>query len=85
LITIPTLITSCLIAALYDKVNDYISMMGGFCSVIIGFVMPCILYVKTSGKPVGSSYNMLVIVVMTTLSLIGFTAAVISVINTFSN
>lgn len=40
LITIPTILIATMVAVLYDKISDYISILGGFCSVIIAFVFP---------------------------------------------
>jgi hypothetical protein len=40
LVTIPTILIATFIAIKYDKINDYISILGGFCSVIIAFIFP---------------------------------------------
>jgi len=40
IITIPTLVISVIIGALYNKVVNYISILGGFCGVIISFIIP---------------------------------------------
>jgi len=41
MITIPTLAITTLISLLYTHIADYIALLGGFCSVIISFIMPC--------------------------------------------
>jgi amino acid permease len=43
IITIPTILIATMIAVLYDKISDYISILGGFCSVIIAFIFPGIM------------------------------------------
>jgi len=40
MITLPTLYISCLISILYQSISDYISLLGSFNSVIIGFILP---------------------------------------------
>jgi len=40
LITIPTMILCILVAILYNKVMAYLSILGGFCSVLICFIFP---------------------------------------------
>jgi amino acid permease len=39
-ITIPTILISTIVAVLYDKILNYISILGGFCSVVIAFIFP---------------------------------------------
>jgi hypothetical protein len=80
IITIPTLLLTCLVAALYDHITDYISILGGFCSVIIAFLIPGILYIKTNGKPIGSLENIAVALLVALLCGIGFIAGIMTII-----
>ncbi len=71
-------------AALYDKVTDYIAILGGFCGVIICFLMPGVLYIKTNGKPFISFTNLSTAVIISILCLIGFIAGTVTFVNKFS-
>lgn len=42
LVTLPTLLITVTIGALYSDISRYISLLGSFCSVIIAFIFPCI-------------------------------------------
>lgn len=79
MITIPTLLISCLIGALYDSIISYISILGGFCSVTIGFLFPGLLYVKNSDYPLTHKKNIMTIVIITVLCITGYTAGIITV------
>jgi hypothetical protein len=83
MITIPTLVITCIIGALYDKVLSYIGILGGFCSVIIAFLAPGLVYIKTSGESYTSKRNLLTIITITILCTIGFIAGVLSIMEIF--
>ena len=46
LITIPSLVIAMIIGAVYNKVTDYISLLGGFITVTVCYVMPCKIIIK---------------------------------------
>ena len=69
-----------MIGVLYDKISAYISILGGFCSVIIAFLIPGMLYIKNNDYPLTHYKNVLSIIAIGVLSFIGFTAGVISII-----
>ena len=74
LVTIPILLISTLIGALYKDILSYISLFGGFCSSIICYLIPGALMVVTSGESVTSSKNiirMIVIIFLTTMGFMG--------------
>jgi hypothetical protein len=73
-----------LVASLYDKVTDYIAILGGFCGVIICFLMPGVLYIKTNGKPFVSFTNLSTAAIISALCIIGFTAGTITLVNKFT-
>jgi amino acid permease len=83
IITIPTILATCAVAAAYDHITDYISIMGGFISVVLVFLMPGVLYIKTNGKPMGSFENIAIATLVTVLCLIGFTAGVMTILKIF--
>jgi len=78
------LVFSCLIGVLYDKISAYISILGGFCSVIIAFLIPGLIYIKNNDYPITHYKNILSILLVSILSIIGFTAGVISIIKIFN-
>ncbi len=81
LITIPTLVVTCLIGALYTGITAYISILGGFCSVVIAFLFPGLLYVKNSDMPLTHYKNIFTIIIITFLCLIGFTAGIMTILD----
>jgi hypothetical protein len=81
MITIPTLLITCLVGALYDNIISYISILGGFCSVIIGFLFPGILYIKNNDYPLSHPKNIATIIIITILCIIGFTAGIITIVD----
>jgi hypothetical protein len=70
---------TCLIGGLYDKIINYISILGGFCSVTIAFLFPGLLYVKNSDYPITHHKNILTIIIVLVLCVIGFTAGIITI------
>lgn len=78
------MVFSCLIGVLYDKISAYISILGGFCSVIIAFLIPGLIYIKNNDYPITHYKNILSILLVSILSIIGFTAGVISIIKIFN-
>ena len=54
IVTIPTLLISTLIGALYKDILSYISFFGGFCSSIMCYLVPGVLMILTSGQPITS-------------------------------
>jgi hypothetical protein len=80
MITIPTILFTCLVAALYDQITSYISIMGGFISVVLVFLMPGVLYIKTNGKPLFCLENIAIAVSVAILCIVGFIAGVWTII-----
>ena len=72
LLTIPTLLLSTLIGALYKNILSYISFFGGFGSSIMCYLIPGTLMIKTSGEELTSKKNILTIIAITCLTSIGF-------------
>ena len=71
IITVTCLVTSTFIAAVFQKISDYISLIGSFCSVFISVVMPGMIYIKDNDKTLLSLKNILAILFVIILSLFG--------------
>ena len=76
LVTIPTLLVSTLIGALYKDILDYISLFGGFCSTIICYMIPGVLMILTSNEKATSFKNILTFLVVACLATFGFMGGV---------
>ena len=59
------------IAAIFQKISDYISLIGSFCSVFVAFVMPGMIYIKDNDKPITHLKNILALLFVIILSLFG--------------
>ena len=80
-ITIPILFLSTFISAIFEDILSYISILGGFFCSIICFFIPGLLMILTSQKSFLSPKNLITIIILGTLSLIGFIAGVLTVKN----
>ena len=69
------------VAAIYDKILNYLSYIGGFISVLICYLFPCLLYVYTSGKPVKYWKNVIEIIFSIFLCCIGYIAGIATIID----
>lgn len=83
IITVSSLLLSCLIGALYYEITSIINILGGFCSVVIAFLFPGWLYVKNSEYPITHYKNMVTIILVVVLCIIGFTAGILTVMDAF--
>lgn len=80
LVTIPVLLITTIIGALYSDIIAYITLLGGFCSVIITFLFPGLLYVKNNGLGLTHWKNLLILAAVTILCSIGFIAGINTII-----
>jgi amino acid permease len=78
-VTLITLSIVTLIGALYDKILDYIELLGGFCSVIYCFLIPGLIYVKSDPSPI-SFRNILIIFMISSLTVIGYTSGIMTIL-----
>ena len=78
-VTLITLSIVTLIGALYDKILDYIELLGGFCSVIYCFLIPGLIYVKSDPSPI-SFRNILIIFMVSSLTVIGYTSGIMTIL-----
>ena len=62
-----------LIGALYDKILDYVELLGGFCSVIYCILIPGLIYAINDNIDKTKLKKYLTIITVAVLSLIGYT------------
>ncbi len=78
-VTIPFTILTAVVGALYTDVSEFISLLGGFCVVIIAFFFPMFLYVKGNNRKFSDPKNIITIIICIIVCSIGFTSAGLSV------
>ena len=71
IMTVISLSITTFIAAIFQKISDYISLIGSFCSVFIAIVMPGMIYIKDNGKKLTNLKNILAILFVIILALFG--------------
>jgi len=83
---------SCLISILYQNISDYISLLGSFNAVIIGFILPGkinfiyvitllgLIYIKANKLPLSHSKNVVTIIIISILTAIGFSSGILTII-----
>ena len=79
--TFISLIACALIAAIYDKILNYLSYIGGFISVFICYLFPALLVIKSSGKPFSDCKNVLNLILAILLCAIGVIAGIRTIID----
>ena len=68
------------IAIVYPEILPYISLLGGFCSVIYCYLIPGLIYVKNNKMPMKSWTNIYTIIVVILLTVLGYTAGVMTIL-----
>ena len=71
IMTVISLSITTFIAAIFQKISDYISLIGSFCSVFIAIVMPGMIYIKDNGKKLTNLNNILAIIFVIIVSGFG--------------
>ena len=71
IMTVISLSITTFIASIFQKISDYISLIGSFCSIFISVVMPGMIYIKDNNKNLMSLKNILVIIFVFILALFG--------------
>ena len=69
------------VAILYDKILNYLSYIGGFTSVFICYLIPVLLYIKSSGKAISYWKNLIQLILAIILSIIGVLAGILTIID----
>jgi len=84
IITFASCFGCCLVAAVYDKILNYLNYIGGFLSVFICYLNPVILCIYTSGQPFTYWKNLLQLCIAILLSIIGVMAGILTIIDDVS-
>ena len=69
------------VASVYDKILNYLSYIGGFLTVFMCYLIPVLLKVKTSGKPLTYWKNMIELILAILLCIIGFIGGIVTIID----
>lgn len=72
------------ISALYDKVLNYINYLGGFVAVFFSYLLPILIYIKSTGKGFKYWKNIFELICAILLCIIGYIAGIATVIEDFS-
>ena len=79
--TFVSLIVCSFISAIYDKILNYLSYIGGFISVYVCYLFPALLAIKSSGKPLSYYKNILHLILAILLCIIGVIAGIRTIID----
>ena len=69
-----------LIGALYDKILDYIELLGGFCSVIFCILIPGLIYAKNDNIKKSKLNKYFTIITVFILMIFGYTAGILTIL-----
>ena len=79
LITIITLVITTLIASVFQSISDYISLIGSFCTVLISFFIPGLIYIKGNDYPIKNYKNILTIIFISLILILGLTSGAFTI------
>ena len=82
-LTIPTLLITTLVGAIFNEILQYITLLGGFLSVIIQFLMPILIYIRNNEYKLSHWKNIFSIIFVVFLCTIGWTAGMETVLGFF--
>ena len=68
------------IGALYDKILEYIELLGGFCSVIYCILIPGLIYIKNENIPKTKLVKNATLCVVVFLTIFGYTSGVLTIL-----
>ena len=80
IVTVILMFTIGTVAIVYPEILPYISLLGGFCSVIYCYLIPGLIYVKNNKLPWKAKSNLLVIGVVVLLTILGYTAGIFTIL-----
>ena len=69
------------VASIYDKILNYLSYIGGFLTVFMCYLIPILMYIKTSGKPMTYWKNLLELIGAIFLCVVGFVGGIVTIID----
>ena len=81
LLTTSCLIITTLIAVVFQSISSYISLIGGFCSVIISVLIPGLIYIKGLNESKINKKTIFAGIIVFILTLMGFTNGIITIKN----
>lgn len=84
-LTIPVTLITAFVGVLYDKIDNIISFLGGFCASLISFILPAIIYFKSNNVRILSMKGFSAICLFGIMSLFGLTSATLSFIDFIKN
>ena len=79
-VTLGVLLVVVLIGALYDKILEYIELLGGFCSVIYTILIPGLIYVKNENIKKTKLVKYSTIFIIFILFTIGYTSGILTIL-----
>ena len=79
IITSIVLIITSIVAASFQKISDYISLIGSFCTVVICFFVPGMIKVKASGLPLTDYSNLPTIIFIFVILLLGIISGIFTI------
>ena len=74
IITIIVLLVTTFIASIFQSISDYISLIGSFCTVLISFFIPGLVYIKGNDHPLKHYKNKITIIFISIILLLGLTS-----------
>ena len=74
IITIIVLMGTTFIAVIFQSISDYISLIGSFCTVLISFFIPGIVYINGNDYSIKNYKNIIVIIFISFILLLGLTS-----------
>ena len=83
ILTICTLVVSALIGAVYSKISNYISMLGGICCTTYCFSVPGSVMIKNEWNEMSKTKRIFTIIGIGLLSIIGYTGGIMSIVLCF--
>ena len=79
--TFASMFVCAFVAAIYDKVLNYLSYIGGFTAVFICYLYPILIYVFSTEKKLKYWKNVLEIILAVILCIIGVIGGIATIIN----
>lgn len=76
-----SMVCGCLVAAVYDKILNYISYLGGFFCSLLSFLFPVLFYICFNGKPMSYWMNALELTGSIVLISVGWMAGILTIVD----
>jgi amino acid permease len=74
IITVVVLIITTFIASIFQSISDYISLIGSFCTLLISFFIPGLVYIKGNDYPIKHYKNILTLIFISLILILGLTS-----------